>query len=294
MARIRTIKPDFWTSEKVVNCLPMARLMFIGIWNFCDDNGVFAGGAKALKMRVLPGDDLTTTEIDELKQQLIDSGLLREYSVNGKNYIIVVGWAKHQKINKPQDSSNPTPEELEKLSKKIPQQKQDITTNSVNAPGTLPECSGNATGRKGKESIGKDSNTTASASPDAMCDLDDQIDKLFQIYPNRAGGNPKARALKALNARLREGISYDQIIEGVIRYARFIKAEDKQDTQYVMQAATFLGPDKQFLDEWTIPARKNNSWADQQIAVAKALTPTLYQTQPQNNDNSRVFENDWC
>jgi len=40
MARIRTIKPEFWVSEQVGECSPNARLLFIGMWNFCDDRGV--------------------------------------------------------------------------------------------------------------------------------------------------------------------------------------------------------------------------------------------------------------
>ena len=39
MARIRSIKPEFWTAEQVMECSPMARLLFIGMWNFCDDGG---------------------------------------------------------------------------------------------------------------------------------------------------------------------------------------------------------------------------------------------------------------
>jgi hypothetical protein len=39
MARIRTIKPEFWTDEKVVECSFEARLMFIGMFNFADDKG---------------------------------------------------------------------------------------------------------------------------------------------------------------------------------------------------------------------------------------------------------------
>ena len=39
MARIRTIKPEFWTDEKVVTLPFEARLLFIGMWNFCDDEG---------------------------------------------------------------------------------------------------------------------------------------------------------------------------------------------------------------------------------------------------------------
>ena len=28
-----------WTSEQIVECSPIARLLFIGMWNFCDDGG---------------------------------------------------------------------------------------------------------------------------------------------------------------------------------------------------------------------------------------------------------------
>lgn len=40
MARIRTIKPEFWTAEQVMELSRDARLLFIGMWNFCDDAGV--------------------------------------------------------------------------------------------------------------------------------------------------------------------------------------------------------------------------------------------------------------
>ena len=40
MARIRSIKPQFWTSEQIADCSSNARLLFIGLWNFCDDCGV--------------------------------------------------------------------------------------------------------------------------------------------------------------------------------------------------------------------------------------------------------------
>ena len=48
MARIRTVKPEFWTSEQVAECTPIARLAFIGIWNFCDDNGIHPASIKRL------------------------------------------------------------------------------------------------------------------------------------------------------------------------------------------------------------------------------------------------------
>ena len=39
MPRIRTIKPEFWTDEKVGECSIPARLLFIATWNIADDRG---------------------------------------------------------------------------------------------------------------------------------------------------------------------------------------------------------------------------------------------------------------
>ena len=65
MARIRTIKPEFWTSEQVMECSPLARLLFIGVWNFCDDAGNHPMSAKTLKALVFPGDDITSAKVGE-------------------------------------------------------------------------------------------------------------------------------------------------------------------------------------------------------------------------------------
>lgn len=57
MARIRTVKPEFWVSEQVTSCSRGARLLFIGLWNFCDDGGVHAAEHKRLKSEVFPSEN---------------------------------------------------------------------------------------------------------------------------------------------------------------------------------------------------------------------------------------------
>lgn len=100
MARIRSIKPEFWTSEQVMECSPTARLLFVGLWNFCDDGGSHPASAKTLKAEVFPGDDISASDVQGLIQELIEQGLLREYEVSEKPYWCVTGW-HHQKIDKP-------------------------------------------------------------------------------------------------------------------------------------------------------------------------------------------------
>jgi len=63
MARIRSIKPQFWTSEQIADCSPNARLLFIGLWNFCDDYGVHPASPARLKMEVFPNDAFSKPDI---------------------------------------------------------------------------------------------------------------------------------------------------------------------------------------------------------------------------------------
>ena len=99
MARIRTVKPEFWSSEQVMSCTPLARLLFIGIWNFCDDGGNHPLSPRTIKALVFPGDDITVESVDGLLDELKLSNLIALYSVEGKTYLHVRGW-RHQKIDK--------------------------------------------------------------------------------------------------------------------------------------------------------------------------------------------------
>lgn len=102
MARIRTIKPDFWSDDVITECSLIARLLFIGTWNFADDRGNLDRSAKQIKARVFPVDNI---DCEPLIQELIAHGLLIEYSVSSKTYLHISGFDKHQVINRP---SNPT------------------------------------------------------------------------------------------------------------------------------------------------------------------------------------------
>jgi hypothetical protein len=73
MSRIRTIKPEFWTSEQVIACSSNARLLFVGLWNFCDDNGVHPASYIRIKAEVFPADNLDVNEIKNCVNELCRS-----------------------------------------------------------------------------------------------------------------------------------------------------------------------------------------------------------------------------
>lgn len=100
MARIRSIKPEFWTNERVMECSPLARLLFIGLWNFCDDAGNHPDAERTLKALIFPGDDIDSATVRRLLDELSENGLLSLYAHEGRRYLHVNGW-RHQKIEKP-------------------------------------------------------------------------------------------------------------------------------------------------------------------------------------------------
>lgn len=144
MARIRTIKPEFWTSEQVADCSTTARLLFLGLWNFCDDFGVHPASLKRLRMEVFPGDGFNDSEIRTFVGELIKAGLLLEYKAEGETYWWVTGW-HHQKIEKP-TQKYPLP---------------PVAEQSSNGSGTIDDHSppeGKGGEGNGKESKGGDGN----------------------------------------------------------------------------------------------------------------------------------------
>lgn len=106
MARIRSIKPEFWTDEKVVTLSPFARLVFIGLWNFVDDHGRAPCSPSRMKMQILPAD---AADFPQLLEEISGIGLITIYTVDGKQFLQVNGFDKHQKIDKRVKSKYPDP-----------------------------------------------------------------------------------------------------------------------------------------------------------------------------------------
>jgi hypothetical protein len=73
-----------------------------------------------------------------------------------------------------------------------------------------------------------------------------EFDRLWAVYPRRFVNDAKKLAWKAYRARVREGIKPDILMRCVENYARIITAKHQNGTEYVMMAATFLGPNERW------------------------------------------------
>ena len=63
MARIRTIKPEFWTDSKTGTLSGTATKLFLGLLNHCDDFGVIRFDWWEFKARILPYEDGSAVDV---------------------------------------------------------------------------------------------------------------------------------------------------------------------------------------------------------------------------------------
>ncbi|MFL4947536.1 hypothetical protein ACJ6WE_09205 [Streptomyces sp. MMS24-I31] len=146
MARIRTIKPEFFTSLTIADLTPEQRLTFIGLWTHVDDAGRCVDDPRLIKAAIWPLDDRTAADIEIDLKALTESSLITRYTLNRKRYLAITNWDEHQRINRPTDSKLPAPEEGD------PTPPDPVTRDngdSLNAHAHLSEDSPQE--RKGKE-----------------------------------------------------------------------------------------------------------------------------------------------
>jgi hypothetical protein len=108
MARFRTIKPEFFADEKLGDCSRDARLLFVGLWCFCDDAGRKEYSPRRIRREIFPGDnDLTTSKIEALLAELERVDIIWTYEVDEEQYLWIPNFVRHQRIDRPSHSDIP-------------------------------------------------------------------------------------------------------------------------------------------------------------------------------------------
>lgn len=104
MARIRTIKPEFWRNEQLAGVSAEACLLAVGLLNHCDDEGYFNANPKLVEADVFPLRELSS-KTTVLIQELVSIGYINVFSgSDGKTYGHIVSFERHQVINKKKPS----------------------------------------------------------------------------------------------------------------------------------------------------------------------------------------------
>lgn len=154
--RIRSVKPEFWQSRDTAQVSYFARLLFIGIWNYVDDNGVGDDDIDFIRAQLFPRDskDQTlSTLIGGALDELAKVGMLQRYTGNdGRPYIFVTGWS-HQRIDRPTASRKPLPH-------------SSLSDNSTRGPVGLVDDSTLEQGNKGTRERGNEGTRALAVASD--------------------------------------------------------------------------------------------------------------------------------
>lgn len=102
--RIRTIKPEFWMSERMCSLGAETRLLAIGLLNYADDAGYFLAHPALIRGALMPFAE-GTGSIQRMLDELVEIEYLRIGEDEAKRKIgLVVNFKKHQRVDRPQRS----------------------------------------------------------------------------------------------------------------------------------------------------------------------------------------------
>lgn len=120
MARIRTIKPEFFRhvglyEAEIETQMPL-RIAFAGLWTAADREGRFKWRPRELKLDALPHDEI---DFSRVMDALMTRGYLVKYEVDNEVFGFIPSWDKHQSINNRESESILPPPTEEALSMRI-------------------------------------------------------------------------------------------------------------------------------------------------------------------------------
>lgn len=237
MARIRTIKPEFWKDEELSELPELTHLFAAALLNYSDDEGFFNANPKLIKAELFPLRE-PSLSIHGMLTELSNIGYLTLFTDGkGKCYGLVNGFTKHQKINRPTKSKYAD----------IVKACTPFTEYSVSAHGGLTAGKEQGTGK------GKDQGKHMSGKPDAA------EPRALQAVPKPQTPQPKPeeQAIEYLNkktgrdyrlvdsnlrlvrARFREGFTLDDLNAVVDRQCA--EWTGTKYAQYLRPATLFNG-----------------------------------------------------
>ena len=207
MARIRTIKPEFFKSATVAGLPLAARLTFIGMWTEADDHGRLTADPVLLRAALWPRDERSTVDVEGDVSALIDAGLVERCEMRErrsgkiKTVIQVVSWQEHQKVDRRMQSIyEPLGDVLFPVSEVqpdpiLPEMLGDSPQMSADLPemsGSLPQMSGRiVVGETTPESTEPVEESPESTEPVALPQMSGRSPQMLGRSPQMLGSLPE-------------------------------------------------------------------------------------------------------
>jgi hypothetical protein len=252
MARIRSVKPEFWIDRGLARALSRdARLLYIALWNQADEHARLHGDPRYVKGQCFPyDDDLSLADIDRLLDELAASGRVQRYVAGGDPYLFLPKLASHQRLESDKVSSrlpDPPPPSPERPSpqppnpsesgadKSAPRADRLLNGNSeqVSSPAETPSESGADLSARGADSstllyvaggreqvAGTASLRAARAAPPSPTESPgQQANRITKIYTDRVKLTRFPAAMKIVRKALNVGYPETDVAAALDRLA---------------------------------------------------------------------------
>ena len=232
MARIRSIKPEFWDSPSTARASAVARLAYIAMWNWADDYGRGTANLKELEGFIFPNDDVqklsggdarcfrdVAAEVETCFEVLF-------YDHDGRPYYEIPAWDAHQRNERrAKQSRYPGPYDegstltpLSSANLSSDEGGPDDARNVRRTVAETPRTSVPGTGEQGNRGTGEQS--SSSAKPPAVAkppraDVEQLCIRLRDHIAGNTSKTPNITAKWRTEARLlldRDDIPFDEAV----------------------------------------------------------------------------------
>ena len=253
MARKRMISPDIHTDAKYIQLNHIGRLLFTGMMNFADDEGIFEDNPIEWKCKVFPADDITLGLLEDYMSATVKLKLIEK----GENKLLKYkNWHEYQKINHPtpskyifipitneeREDSGRTTVGLSEDSGRTPSQfsidKNRVVKNSIN-----------------KSSIEVKENSSKKTKTQLLKE-EFTFDRFYSLYPRKIKKDNASKAFNRIPAKYLK-----DLFDGLNAYIRYWK-DGEVGEEFIPHASSWLNA-KQWND--TVPeVKKEIKFKDEQ------------------------------
>jgi hypothetical protein len=252
---MRMLKPGFFTNDELASLVPLGRLLFAGLWTIADRSGRLEDRPLRIRAEVLPYDG--DADVDALLVELADRGFILRYEANGRRYIQVVNFEKHQSphirepastIPAPNDAGEApdTPGASPVLAHDInsaehpPSHAETETETETETESREDEAEGELVTRPPAAAV------TALAHPKSLEPrYSADFEAWWSAYPRK---REKVEAFAVYEKTLKAGATVDELLAAARNYAAAADEMGAED-QFIKLPATFLSVrDRPWLD----------------------------------------------
>lgn len=249
MARIRSIKPEFWDSPSTAKAGPWARLLYMAMWNWADDWGIGDGNLVRLEAFAFPNDgghypqgggdsDTQPRNFRDLVTEVQNAYQIVFFEHLGRPFYYIPKWEDHQrteKRSKPRDDLIEAAKEACNDNKYEPELPLASESPSKVSESPTPEVGSRNRGSRNRGT----GEVVRAPARDTPADLPEPFMEFCAAYPGNVQTKP---AFAVWAAAVKRAGGYRHVVAGAHAYAEWV-TNSGTESKFIRNAVKWLNED---------------------------------------------------